>query len=144
MPPAYQIVPIGVVRNTEAEVFIDIFPEYADGLLGLTQFSHIHVLYWFDRNDTPEQRCTLRVHPCGNEHNPLTGVFATHSPARPNLIALTRCKILSIAGRRIFIDAIDALDGSPVIDIKAYFPETDPETGVRFPDWEGRPPPAGS
>jgi tRNA-Thr(GGU) m(6)t(6)A37 methyltransferase TsaA len=134
---SYQIYPIGVVHNRDDGIWIEINPEYAEGLLGLAQFSHIHVLYWFHENDTPEKRHTLQVHPCGNEKNPLTGVFATHSPARPNLIALTRCKIASIKGNRLFLDAIDARDGSPVIDIKSYFPESETESDVKTPRWEG-------
>jgi tRNA-Thr(GGU) m(6)t(6)A37 methyltransferase TsaA len=135
---SYQIFPIGVVHNQEDAVWIDIYADFTEGLVGLEQFSHIHVLYWFHQNDTREKRRMLQVHPCGNQNNPLTGVFATHSPARPNLVALTRCQILSIENNRIRIDAIDALDGSPVIDIKAYFPPTVSETAVVTPHWEGR------
>jgi tRNA-Thr(GGU) m(6)t(6)A37 methyltransferase TsaA len=137
MMMAYQIFPIGVVHNREEGVWIEIYPKYVDGVLGLDQFSHIHVLYWFHENDTPDKRGTLQVHPRGNEQNPLTGVFATHSPARPNLIALTRCKFLSLEGNRIMIDAIDARDGSPVIDIKSYFPFSETETDVTTPNWAG-------
>ena len=129
--------PIGVVHNTDEAVSVEIFAEYADGLLGLEQFSHVNVLYWFHENDTPEDRRTLQVHPCGNEANPLTGVFATHSPCRPNLIALTRCRLLSVEGRHLIIDEIDAIDGSPVVDIKSWFPDA-PEPDVRTPHWEGR------
>lgn len=137
MSRSFTIHPIGVVHKTDEEAAVEVFSGYADGLLGLEQFSHIHVLYWFDENDTPEDRATLQVHPCGNEANPLTGVFATHSPRRPNLIALTRCRILSIDGRCIRIDRIDAFDGSPVIDIKAWFPDSVPDPAVRCPHWEG-------
>ncbi|MBV2097138.1 MAG: SAM-dependent methyltransferase, partial [Candidatus Thiodiazotropha sp. (ex Codakia orbicularis)] len=78
----------------------------------------IWVLYWFDRNDTPERRGILQVHPRGNPDNPLRGVFATRAPVRPNLIALSRCRILSIAANRIEIDGIDAFPDTPVLDIK--------------------------
>ena len=133
----YHIFPIGVVHNQESNAWIEIYPEFADGLLGLEQFSHINVLYWFHLNDTPEKRRTHQVHPCGNEKNPLTGVFATHSPARPNLIALTRCRILSIEENRIVVEEIDAQDRSPVIDIKSYFPDAEGERDFRTPKWEG-------
>ncbi|MGD8667977.1 MAG: TrmO family methyltransferase, partial [Desulfobacterales bacterium] len=66
---------------------------------------------------------------------PLTGVFGTHSPRRPNLIGLTRCKINSIEGRRIHIEDIDAFDGTPVIDIKCYIPDSPPESDIFLPDW---------
>jgi tRNA-Thr(GGU) m(6)t(6)A37 methyltransferase TsaA len=93
------------------------------------------VLYWFHENDDPEIRRTLRVHPRSDENNPLMGVFGTHSPARPNLIGITRCKILDITGSSIKIDDIDAFDGSPVIDIKCYIPDDTPLPDVRVPDW---------
>ena len=133
MLQSYSINPIGVVRKTDDDTCIEIFEEYVDGLLGLEGFSHIHVFYWFDQNDSPEKRQTLQVHPRKDPNNPLTGVFATHSPQRPNLSALTRCKISRIIGTLIEIDDIDAHDGSPVIDIKCYIPHED--EAVRLPDW---------
>ena len=133
MLQSYSINPIGVVRKTDDDTCIEIFEEYVDGLLGLEGFSHIQVFYWFDQNDSPEKRQTLQVHPRKDPNNPLTGVFATHSPQRPNLIALTRCKIGRIVGNLIEIDGIDAHDGSPVIDIKCYIPHED--EAVRLPDW---------
>ena len=137
MPQSFVLNPIGVIRKTDDDTRLEIFEEYADGLLGLEGFSHIHVFYWFDQNDTPEKRQTLQVHPRKDPNNPLTGVFATHSPQRPNLIALTRCKIGGVIGNIIEIDDIDAHDGSPVIDIKCYIPPSDGDEGVRVPDWVG-------
>lgn len=136
MLTAYNVYPIGVVHNKDDDVRIEVYPQYEQALLGIEQFSHILVLYWFDENDTPEGRSILQVHPCGNPKNPLTGVFATHSPRRPNLIALTKCRIVSIEGTRITVDQIDAYDGSPVIDIKSYFPDEGAASDYRFPDWE--------
>lgn len=133
MPRSFSIKPIGVVRKNDDGARIEIFDDYVDGLLGLEGFSHIFVFYWFDQNDTPEKRKTLQVHPRKDSRNPLTGVFATHSPLRPNLIALTRCKIVAIADHIIEIEDIDAHDGSPVIDIKCYIPPED--EAVRLPDW---------
>jgi tRNA (Thr-GGU) A37 N-methylase len=75
------------------------------------------------------------VHPRKDEKNPLTGVFGTHSPLRPNLIGLTRCKIKSIEDQRIAIEDIDAFDGTPVIDIKCYIPDPPDESEIRIPDW---------
>ena len=86
-------------------------------------FSHLIVCYWFHQNDTPEKRKVLQVHPRKNKQNPLTGVFGTHSPLRPNLIAISFCKKLAIENNTIVIDRIDAFDGSPVIDIKPYIPD---------------------
>ena len=133
MQRSFCINPIGVVRKDDDGARVEIFDDYVDGLMGLEDFSHILVFYWFDQNDTPEKRQTLQVHPRKDPRNPLTGVFATHSPQRPNLIALTRCKIKTITDPVIEIEDIDAIDGSPVIDIKCYIPSDD--EAVRLPDW---------
>ena len=128
---------VGIIRKADEKVWVEIFDEYQDALLGLEGFSHIYVLYWFDQNDSAEKRRTLQVHPRKDPANPLTGVFATHSPQRPNLIALTLCKIESILGNKIKIEEIDAYDGSPVIDIKCYIPASVKDADVRLPDWVG-------
>lgn len=135
MVAIYSIQPVGLVRKKGGTASIEVFEAYRDAMLGLEGFSHIHVLFWFHENDTPELRRTLRVRPRKNPSNPLTGVFATHSPRRPNLIGLTRCRVIGIDGGRIAIDAIDAHDGSPVIDIKCFIPDSEPLTGIRVPAW---------
>jgi len=135
MQQSFSIDPIGVVRKSDDAVRIEIFNEFADGLLGLAGFSHIFVFYWFDQNDTPAKRKTLQVHPRKDPRNPLTGVFATHSPLRPNLIAVTLCRIIAIKENLIEIEQIDAFDGSPVIDIKCYIPASVEDKDVRLPDW---------
>jgi len=111
--------PIGKVVREEGRTFIVIQPKYRDGLLRLDQCSHITVVYWFHDNDTPQKRSILQVYPRGNKENPLTGVFATHSPVRPNLIAISRVKVISVKDTVIEIENIDAFDDSPVIDIKS-------------------------
>lgn len=133
--PRLSVRPLGVVRKDGRGVRIEIEKEFQDALLGLDGFSHILVLYWFHENDTPEMRRTLQVHPRKDASNPLMGVFGTHSPARPNLIGLTRCRIVGISDGTIRIDEIDAFDGSPVIDIKCCIPDTEPPTDVVVPDW---------
>ena len=135
MADTYTIHPVGLIRKKDDTAWIEIFAEYREAMLGLEGFSHIHVLFWFHENDTAELRRTLQVHPRKDPSNPLTGVFATHSPMRPNLIGLTRCRIRGIEGNRIAIDAIDARDGSPVIDIKCFIPDAQPLADVRLPDW---------
>ncbi|MGD8292844.1 MAG: tRNA (N6-threonylcarbamoyladenosine(37)-N6)-methyltransferase TrmO [Desulfobacterales bacterium] len=135
MSELYHLKPVGIIRKSDEKACIEIFDEYTDALLGLDGFSHISVLYWFDQNDCADKRRVLQVHPRKDSRNPLSGVFATHSPQRPNLIGLTVCKIRSIKGSLIEIEDIDALDGSPVIDIKCYIPGSVPEKDVRVPDW---------
>ena len=136
MTDIFKIYPVGFIRKKDDTVLIEIDEKYNDALLGLEQFYNIDDWHWFYENDTPESRTTLQVHPCGIKTNPRTGVFATHSPHRPNLIALCLCKILSIDGTIIKVDKIDAFDGSPVIDIKSFFPTRLSIPDVRVPDWE--------
>ncbi len=127
--------PIGSVHLDETGVWIDIAPGLREALLGIEQFSHIEIYYWFHENDTPELRRTLQVHPRKNPANPLTGVFATRSPMRPNLLAHSVCRLIAVEGLRLRIEACDARDGSPVIDIKGYFPSDIPADQLRVPAW---------
>ena len=130
--------PIGHVRKTEDRTQIVVDEKYQPGLLGLEGFSHIHVFWWFDRNDTPEKRRVLQVHPMGNSENPLTGVFATRSPLRPNLIALSLCRLTSVRDNVIEVEQIDAFDGTPVLDIKPFIPGHDSAPDATVPDWVER------
>jgi tRNA-Thr(GGU) m(6)t(6)A37 methyltransferase TsaA len=135
MSDALQVHPIGWIRKTDHTVRIEIDPAFQDGLLGLEGFSHIIVCYWFHENDNPDDRRRLQVHPRKKPSNPLTGVFATHAPVRPNLLGLSTCRVVSVTGSMIHIDAIDARDGSPVIDIKCYIPDPLKPSEVRLPAW---------
>jgi len=114
----FMVSPIGFVQKKDGRTSIVLEKRYEPGLMGLEQFSHVTVVYWFHLNDTPQKRAILQVHPQGNEANPMRGVFATHSPVRPNLIAISCCKILSVHANIIEIDGIDAFDGTPVLDLK--------------------------
>ena len=132
----YELHPVGIVRKGGDAACVRIFDKYVDGLKGLDGFSHVLVFYWFHKNDNPRKRSTLQVHPRGDAKNPLTGVFACRAPVRPNLIALTLCKVLSVEGNVVRLDKIDAFDSTPVLDLKPYIPHID-ETSkdVRLPDW---------
>ena len=114
----YRLWPVGWVRKADGRSWIEIEPRYQPAMLGLDRLSTLQVLYWFDRNDTPEQRAILQVHPRGNPDNPLRGVFATRSPFRPNLIALSTVKVIAVKGNLIEIDDIDAFADTPVLDLK--------------------------
>ena len=132
----FELHPVGRIEKKGKFVSIHIFKKYKDALKGLDGFSHVFVLYWFDRNDTPEKRSILQVHPRGNKKNPLTGVFACRAPVRPNLIALSLCRILSVKNNIVYIENIDALDNSPIIDIKPYIPHIDNiNKNIHVPDW---------
>jgi tRNA-Thr(GGU) m(6)t(6)A37 methyltransferase TsaA len=116
--PEYKVHPIGWIRKHDGKTTIVVEEHYRPALLGVDALSSIWVLYWFDRNDTPDQRSILQVHPRNNPANPLRGVFATRAPVRPNLIALSRCNVISVQGNVIEIDGIDAFPDTPVLDIK--------------------------
>lgn len=116
--PVYQVRPIGWVRKTDGKTSIEIDPKYQAGLLGVAELDSIWVLYWFDRHDNPAQRAILQVHPRRDPAQPLRGVFATRAPVRPNLIALSRCRVLAVKDNVIEIDAIDAFADTPVLDLK--------------------------
>ena len=131
----FRLFPIGKVEKKGQGVRLRIFDEYVDGLLGLDGWSHVNVFYWFDQNDTPQQRRQLRVHPRGDKRNPLTGVFACRAPVRPNLIALSVCKILSVQGNLVTLDELDALDATPVLDLKPFIPPDALMQDVRVPAW---------
>ena len=116
--PSYAVHPIGWVRKSDGKTTIEIEARYKPALRGVEELGSIWVLYWFDRNDTPDKRAILQVHPRRNPDNPIRGVFATRAPVRPNLIALSRCKVIAVDGTTIEIDGIDAFADSPVLDIK--------------------------
>jgi tRNA-Thr(GGU) m(6)t(6)A37 methyltransferase TsaA len=125
---------LGVVRREGQRTFLVLDQKYAPGLVSLDDFSHVMVFYWCDRNDTPEKRAFLQGYR-RNKANPLTGVFATRSPVRPNPIAITTCKIIQIQGNIVEIERIDAFDDSPVIDLKPYIPRNDSFPGAKIPVW---------
>jgi len=137
MKTEYKLYTIGIVRKkSDGEAIIEIDESYKDALLGVEGYSHLVVCYWFHENDTPEKRKTLQVHPRKDRKNPLTGVFGTHSPVRPNLIAISYCKKLAIENTAIYIDGIDAIDGTPVIDIKPYIPmDKLLKEEIKVPEW---------
>jgi len=131
----FKLTPVGKVEVKDGAAAVRIFEKYAPALKGLEEWSHVNVLYWFDKNDTPQRRATLQVHPRGDRTKPITGVFACRSPMRPNLLALTVCKIVAIEGAVVRLDKIDALDGTPVLDLKPFIPPDAPSQGIRVPDW---------
>jgi len=119
--------PIGLVHKEKGHTTLVLNKEVEPALHGLGGFSHVWVFWWFDRNDTPKKRSILQIHPhpMGNKKNPLTGVFACRSPVRPNPIALTLCRVLSVKDNVVEIDKIDAFANTPILDLKPYIPGYD-------------------
>lgn len=111
---------------------IEIEERYLPALDGVTEYSHVLVLFWLHRV-TDEDRRTLKVHPMGRRDLPRAGVFATRSPHRPNPLGATVCPLISVSGTRIAVTGLDALDGTPVVDIKGYGGCVEP--APRIPRW---------
>jgi tRNA-Thr(GGU) m(6)t(6)A37 methyltransferase TsaA len=128
------LVSLGVVKRYGERTFLELEKKYAPGLVSVGDFSHVMVFYWCDRNDNPEGRAFLQGYRQGKA-NPLTGVFATRSPTRPNPIAITTCKIIQVKDRFVEIDWIDAFDDSPIIDLKPYIPRNDSYPQAKIPVW---------
>ncbi|MBN2176580.1 MAG: SAM-dependent methyltransferase [Demequinaceae bacterium] len=104
---------------------------------GLNEFSHIEVVFVFDKAD-PAKTCTGVRHPRGLAHLPEVGIFAQRNKDRPNHIGVSRCELLGIEGRDLRVRGLDAIDGSPVLDIKPFFSVfTQPHGTVREPAWVG-------
>ena len=76
-----------------------------------------------------------RTHPAGLAHYPKQGVYATFSPARPNPILMTVVRLLKIEEKRLYVSGLDAIDKSPVLDIKPYVPRNFPREDIVIPDW---------
>ena len=96
------------------DAWIDILPWAADALSGLTIGDELIVITWLHE----ARRDVFKVHPRSNPHNPLTGVFATRSPDRPNPLGLHPVVLREINGMRLRVGPIEAIDGTPVVDIK--------------------------
>ena len=139
--PNITLEPVGRVERRDGKIFVEVEPAYTEALEGIEGFSRIWVIYWFHGNDTPEKRRTLKVHPRYNPANPLTGVFATRSPDRPNLLGLSACRLVRRDGNRLEVEGLDAWDGSPLLDIKPYLPQFDAFPQTTIPTWAaGKPP----
>lgn len=126
---------IGRVQKQDGRTLIVLDKKYEKGLLGLKEWSHVQVIWWFDKNDTPEKRSVLQVHPRGDAKNPITGVFACRAPVRPNLLALSLCKVVSVKDNVVEVEKIDAFGDTPVLDLKPYAPGQDSARDIRVPVW---------
>lgn len=117
-----------------AAIHLDPAQFTEDALAGLDTFSHIEVVYVFDRVE--EQAITTSArHPRGNQVWPMVGVFAQRAKGRPNRIGVSICNLIRVEGLQLTVRALDAIDGSPVLDIKPYMHEFAPRGEIRQPDW---------
>jgi tRNA-Thr(GGU) m(6)t(6)A37 methyltransferase TsaA len=118
--------------RTVSELVID---SELEGILdGIDDFSHLMVLFWAHRV-SEEKRSTTRVHPMGSDEFPLVGIFATRSPVRPNSILVTVVRLIGRDKNVLKVIGLDAMDGSPILDIKPYLPDDQDSTEYRMPAW---------
>jgi tRNA-Thr(GGU) m(6)t(6)A37 methyltransferase TsaA len=127
---------VGVVEKAgEQEATVRIFPDFCAGLKGIADFSHVIILYWIHMRDNDEERGTLLVFPRRHAVNVEMGVFSTRSPSRPNPIGLCVVELLKAEDCVLTVRELDALEGSPIIDIKPYIPRADSIPNARVPEW---------
>jgi tRNA-Thr(GGU) m(6)t(6)A37 methyltransferase TsaA len=127
---------IGVVEKAgEQEAKLRVFSEFCAGLKGIENFSHAIILYWFHLRDKKEERCTLQVIPKRHPGALQVGVFASRSPSRPNPIGLCVVELLKFEECVLTVKSLDAIENSPIIDIKPYIPRADAIYDSRTPEW---------
>ena len=114
---------------------ITIVSSLNEALEGLEEFSHIIVIYWMNQMP-PLAQVPTRIHPRGRQDLPLVGLFATRAPYRLNPVGATAVRLLERRDNVLKVQGLDALDGTPVIDIKPYMPKRDAIIDARTPPWE--------
>jgi tRNA-Thr(GGU) m(6)t(6)A37 methyltransferase TsaA len=136
--------PVGYVKNAVTEPKSEDWQSITsqiivneglkEALIGIDEFSHIIVIYWMHRTPASE-RSVMKVHPQRNQNLPIIGVFATRSPARPNPIGIATVKLLECRDNILKVVGLDAIDGTPVLDIKPHIPGSDSPSPARIPGW---------
>lgn len=140
-----ELEPIGTVSSTRREIADDdwdresVFVELAarfeeSALAGLETFSHVEIVFFMDRVP-PEKIESGARHPRNNRDWPAVGIFAQRGKNRPNRIGATICRVLRVEGRRLYVEGLDAIDGTPVLDIKPWVREFGPRGDVAQPAW---------
>ncbi len=139
-----EIKPLGVARNNVekpmssgwkdvvTEIVVD--KKYAKGLDGIEDYSHVIVIYWFDK----EEECHIKHHPQGNKDVPFVGIFACRCPQRPNPIGMSTVELLDRKGNVLKVKGLDVLNGTPILDVKPYTPQYDVVKQCKAPEWINR------
>lgn len=136
--------PIAIVKNSRLSPVDDKWEEViseielaadipTEAFEGIDDFSHLEVIYFFDKV-TPED-IVFSGHPRGNPDYPLTGIFGQRKKDRPNRIGFCTVELLEHSGKTIKVKYLDAIDGTPVLDIKPVFKEFQPKGTIRQPGW---------
>lgn len=130
-PDRYEVHPIGVVRSPLEDradaprqgwkgapaAWIEVEPAYRDGLQGIEPGHELVLITWLHLSE----RDILQVHPRGDDDRPMRGVFSTRAPVRPNPLGLHPVTVVEIDGLRLKVEPLEAVDGTPVVDIKAAY-----------------------
>ncbi len=140
--PGMTLKAIGIVRNEIKQPTLCDFEKViseivfdsslTEALDDLDDFSHIIVLYWMHQ---AAGQPPVKVHPQGRGELPLVGLFATRSPNRPNPVGKATVRLVERRGNILKVEGLDAIDGTPVIDIKPYLPGYDSVTNAKVPQW---------
>lgn len=138
--------PVGYVRNTVQEKkdaawgtevsAIELEEAYTPGLKGLAEFSHAIILFYLDQAKFDPEKHLLR-RPQNRDDMPEVGIFSQRCKDRPNQIGMTAVEIVSVSGRTLTVRGLDAVDGTPVLDIKPYYPAYDKREAA-VPEWTDR------
>jgi tRNA-Thr(GGU) m(6)t(6)A37 methyltransferase TsaA len=143
--PDITLSPIGYVRNRVKEPMPDgwdavesriiIRPELAPMLLNLGDYSHVIVVFWPHLVPDDVRGSKPQLHPRDDPQYPLMGVLATRSQIRPNPVLVSPVRLLDVKGSVLRVRGLDAIDGTPVLDIKPYLPHYDSIPGADVPEW---------
>lgn len=115
---------------------IELDEEFTEALTGLESFSHVVIVFYMDQNRNKDLK--LKRRPRGREDMPEVGILAQRAKHRPNPIGITTVKILSINKNIIEVKGLDAIDGTPVLDIKPFYPAFDTACDALIPEWVTR------
>ena len=133
--------PIGVAKNSEKESRFGSFSsvvseivvdeKFTEALKGIEDYSHVMIVYWMDKI----KDYVITHRPQGNPDVPIVGIFSCRCPQRPNPIAVSTVRLIDHNGNKIKVEGLDILDGTPIIDIKPYWPIYDNVKDGKIPDW---------
>jgi tRNA-Thr(GGU) m(6)t(6)A37 methyltransferase TsaA len=132
----YHVYPIGVVQGNKKKAKLVLDERYRPALAQLGHFSHLIVLWWAHKRDSEVYRTRLQTKP-PYAKDKLTGIFATRAEYRPNPIGVTTCRILKVDEDKGVVEVVnlDAVDGTPILDLKGYFPVCDRVKEASIPEW---------
>ena len=144
-PGTWPVSAIGMVTSSRTEAIDDDWGDVTAAIklaspldersvAGLEEFSHVEVVFLFDRVD-PAAVCLHSRHPRGNPEWPEVGILAQRAKDRPNRIGICTCELVAVDGASIVVRGLDAIDGTPVLDVKPYMEEFAPRGEVRQPAW---------